>query len=272
MKYPLMLGSQGLAKKTIELNKIGKTYGDTVLFKDFTYTVNRDDRIGIIGPNGAGKTTLLNVIIGSLELSTGSVEIGDTINIGYFSQEAKDMPLDIKGIDYIKDTAEYIKTESGYQLSASVMLERFLFDDELQYAPISSMSGGERRRLYLLKTLMLAPPNVLILDEPTNDLDIDTLKILEAYIDDFSGIVIAVSHDRYFLDRVCNKIFSFETNHEIVPITGNYSDYQNYRKNHMTLSTTVPSNNNSDGTSVKEKKLRKSKPNRSRDLPREERL
>lgn len=256
----ISVGFTRLGKKTIELYDIGKSYGDTVLFGDFTYTVGRDDRIGIIGDNGAGKTTLLNSIIGHLPLTTGHVEIGDTVNIGYFSQEADDMPLDMKGIDFIKETAEYIRTEDGYRMSASVMMERFLFDDELQHAPISSMSGGERRRLYLLKTLMLAP-NVLILDEPTNDLDIDTLKVLEAYLDDFKGIVITVSHDRYFLDRTCNKIFSFEGSGRIVPFVGNYSDYQIYKAEHLTESITGSQTvNDTKPPSQKTVKVKEDKP------------
>lgn len=222
------VGFTRLGRKTIELNAMGKSYDDIVLFKDVSYHVLPDDRIGIIGPNGAGKTTLLNTIIGRIPLSSGTVDLGPTLNIGYFSQDAADMDISLRAIDYIKDTAEYINAENGHKISASVMMERFLFDDELQHAPISSMSGGERRRLYLLKTLMLAP-NVLILDEPTNDLDIDTLKVLEAYIDDFKGIVITVSHDRYFLDRICDKIFSFEHNGLVNIYTGNYSEYQAWK-------------------------------------------
>lgn len=224
----LSVGYTRLGKKTIELQNISKSYDDLTLFKDFSYTFHPEDRVGIIGPNGAGKTTLLKSILGKIPLTTGIVEMGPTLNISYFSQEAKDMDHSLKAIDYIKETAEFITTKSGHKLSASVMLEKFLFDDELQYAPISSMSGGEKRRLYLLKTLMMAP-NVIVLDEPTNDLDIDTLKVLEAYLDDFNGIVVAVSHDRYFLDRVCDKIFSFEDNGRIVTFTGNYTDYQIYK-------------------------------------------
>jgi len=222
------VGFSRLGKKTIELEAITKAYEDHLLFENFSHTVLKEDRIGIIGPNGAGKTTLLNSIIGQVSLTSGKVDLGPTLNIGYFSQEAEEMDTSLRGIEYIKETAEYITAENGHKISASVMMEKFLFDDELQYAPISSMSGGEQRRLYLLKILMMAP-NVLILDEPTNDLDIDTLKVLEGYIDDFKGIVITVSHDRYFLDRVCNKIFSFEGQGQVVVYTGNYSDYQAYK-------------------------------------------
>lgn len=228
------VGFTRLGKKTIELEAMTKAYDSTLLFKDFSYTVLKEDRIGIIGPNGAGKTTLLNSIIGQVPLTSGHVDLGPTLNIGYFSQEAEEMDTSLRGIDYIKETAEYITAENGHKISASVMMEKFLFDDELQYAPISSMSGGEQRRLYLLKILMMAP-NVLILDEPTNDLDIDTLKVLEGYIDDFKGIVITVSHDRYFLDRVCNKIFSFEGQGQVVVYTGNYSEYQAYKAENLKL-------------------------------------
>jgi ATP-binding cassette subfamily F protein uup len=228
----ISVGYTRLGKKTIELTSVKKSYDDLLLFEGLSYTFLPDDRVGIIGPNGAGKTTLLNGILGNVPLTDGKIEHGPTLNISYFSQEAQDMDETLRAIDYIKETAEYISTEDGYKLSASAMMERFLFDSELQYAPISSMSGGEKRRLYLLKNLMMAP-NVLVLDEPTNDLDIDTLKVLEAYLDDFKGIVIVVSHDRYFLDRVCNKIFSFETDGQVVVFTGNYSEYMAYKEIHL---------------------------------------
>lgn len=251
----ISVGFTRLGKKTIELVSIGKSYEDNCLFKDFSYNILADDRIGIIGANGAGKTTLLNTIIKKNPLTTGSIELGPTLIISYFSQDAEDMDTSLRGIDYIKETAEYISTESGHTLSASVMMEKFLFDDELQHAPISSMSGGERRRLYLLKTLMLAP-NVLILDEPTNDLDIDTLKVLEAYIDDFKGIVLSVSHDRYFLDRVCTKIFSFEGEGQIVPYTGNYSEYQAYKAEHVTNTPIAAKPKTTKAIKVKEEKVK----------------
>lgn len=250
------VGFTRLGKKTIELEAITKAYGPMPLFKDFSYTVLPDDRIGIIGPNGAGKTTLLNSIIGQVPLTDGAVALGPTLNIGYFSQEAQDMDTRLRAIDYIKETAEYITGEKGNRISASIMMEKFLFDDELQHAPISSMSGGERRRLYLLKILMMAP-NVLILDEPTNDLDIDTLKVLEAYIDDFKGIVITVSHDRYFLDRVCNKIFSFEGEGTVVVYTGNYSTYQDYKVENLSLSKATTQS--PEKTTLKQGKLKQKK-------------
>lgn len=252
------VGFTRLGKKTIELEAITKAYGPTPLFKDFSYTVLSEDRIGIIGPNGAGKTTLLNSLIGQVPLTDGTVALGPTLNIGYFSQEAEDMDTRLRAIDYIKETAEYITGERGNRISASTMMEKFLFDDELQHAPISSMSGGEQRRLYLLKILMMAP-NVLILDEPTNDLDIDTLKVLEAYIDDFKGIVITVSHDRYFLDRVCNKIFSFEGEGTVVVYTGNYSTYQDYKAENLALNkvtTQNPEKATPKQGKIKQKKLK----------------
>lgn len=220
------VGFTRLGKKTVVLDHIAKGFDGVTLFKDLEYTLLSNDRLGIIGPNGTGKSTLLNLIVGRLTPDAGNIEIGDTVKIGYFSQEATEMNLNLKSIDYIKETAEYIPTATGYQLSASQMLERFLFTGEMQHAPIHSLSGGERRRLYLLKILMEAP-NLLILDEPTNDLDIDTLKVLESYIDDFKGIVISVSHDRYFLDRICTTILSFEPQ-GIVIHTGNYEDYKEY--------------------------------------------
>lgn len=224
----ISVGYTRMGKKTIILENLAKGFDDIRLFQGVNYTFLPTDRLGIIGPNGAGKSTLLNVIAGKLEADQGQVEIGETIKIGYFSQEAKDMDIRLRSIDYIKETAEYVETEDGMRVSASQMMEKFLMDGEMQYAPIHSLSGGEKRRLYLLKVLMEAP-NVLILDEPTNDLDIDTLKVLESYIDDFKGIVITVSHDRYFLNRVCNVVMGFEQD-GIILHRGNYDDYQVYAK------------------------------------------
>ena len=190
---------------------------------DFSYIVLRDDRIGFIGPNGCGKSTLMKMIMGILQPDEGNITIGDTVKIGYFAQENEDMTGDIRVIDYIRNVAEYIQTTKG-QASASQMLDRFLFPPELQYTPLDKLSGGEQRRLYLLKVLMEAP-NVLILDEPTNDLDIQTLTILEDYLDTFAGIVITVSHDRYFLDRIVNRIFAFEEGGHLKQYEGGYTDY-----------------------------------------------
>ena len=215
--------SSRLGKTTIELEHISKGFGDKQLINDFSYIVLRDDRIGFIGPNGCGKSTLMKMIMGILQPDEGNITIGDTVKIGYFAQENEDMTGDIRVIDYIRNVAEYIQTTKG-QASASQMLDRFLFPPELQYTPLDKLSGGEQRRLYLLKVLMEAP-NVLILDEPTNDLDIQTLTILEDYLDTFAGIVITVSHDRYFLDRIVNRIFAFEEGGHLKQYEGGYTDY-----------------------------------------------
>lgn len=212
-----------MGKKTIELHHISKSYGEKKLIEDFDYIVLKNQRLGIIGPNGCGKSTLMKIITGRLKPDHGEVEIGDTIQIGYFAQEAEAMDKAQRVIDYIKETAEYVPTRDG-RITASQMLERFLFDPVMQYTPIEKLSGGEKRRLYLLKILMEAP-NVLILDEPTNDLDIPTLTILEDYLESFSGIVITVSHDRYFLDNVVDRIFAFEGDGILKQYEGGYTDY-----------------------------------------------
>lgn len=212
-----------MGNKTIILEGISKSYEGKTLFKDFSYIAGKLDRIGIIGPNGCGKSTLLKCITGEVTPDTGSIEIGQTIKIGYFGQENEALDESKRVIDYIKDTAEFIRTSDGLT-SASVMCDRFLFNPEMQYAPISKLSGGEKRRLYLLRVLM-EQPNVIILDEPTNDLDIQTLRILEDYLDGFAGIIITVSHDRYFLDRVVTRIFAFEENGCLFQSEGGYSDY-----------------------------------------------
>lgn len=220
-----------MGNKTIILEDISKGYGDRTLFKNFTYTFNKLDRIGIIGPNGCGKSTLLKCIIGDIPIDSGNIEIGQTINIGYFGQENEfdksSWDDEMRVIDYVKETAEYIETTEG-TVSASAMCERFLFNADMQYAPLRKLSGGEKRRLYLLKVLMTAP-NVIILDEPTNDLDIQTLRILEDYLDSFAGIVLTVSHDRYFLDRVVTRIFSFEVGASLQQSEGGYSDYLEHK-------------------------------------------
>ncbi len=212
-----------MGKKTLEIDHISKSYGNKKIISDFTYYTIRNERIGIIGENGCGKTTLLRIILGLEPADSGTVTIGETIKIGYFSQMVEDMNPEERVIDYVKNVAEYIRTSKG-TTTASQMCERFLFGPETQYNPIGKLSGGERRRLYLLKVLMGAP-NVLILDEPTNDLDITTLAILEDYLDVFEGIVITVSHDRFFLDRVVNRIFAFEGNGIITQYEGGYTDY-----------------------------------------------
>lgn len=213
-----------LGRTTVEVKGISKTYADKALMKDFTYIFLKSDRVGIVGPNGSGKSTLMKILAGWVKPDSGTVEIGQTVKIGYFSQENEAMDESLKVIDYIKNAAEYVKTKDG-SISASQMLERFLFPSEIQYTAISRLSGGEKRRLYLLRILMEAP-NVILLDEPTNDLDIQTLTILEDYLDTFAGIVIAVSHDRYFLDRVVNRIFAFEGQGKVTQYEGGFTDYQ----------------------------------------------
>ena len=212
-----------MGNKTIEIRNLAKSYGDKCLFRDFSYMFLKNDRIGIIGPNGCGKSTLLKILTGELEPDEGSVEIGQTIKMSCFSQENEKLPSSGTVIDAVKETGEYVRTADGL-ITASAMCERFLFSKGKQYTPIEKLSGGEKRRLYLLRILMEAP-NVLILDEPTNDLDIQTLQILEDYLDHFSGIVIAVSHDRYFLDRVVNRIFSFEGDGHLHQSEGGYEEY-----------------------------------------------
>ncbi|AFQ45871.1 ABC-F family ATP-binding cassette domain-containing protein [Desulfosporosinus meridiei] len=219
-------GSSRLGKKILECKEVRKGFPERgLLIKNFNYVLLRDDRIGIIGPNGSGKSTLLNLITGNLMPDSGSIELGSTVNIGYFSQENTELDPNIRVIDEIKSIAEVIPTADGGSISASQMLERFLFPPAVQWTQIGKLSGGEKRRLYLLRILMGAP-NVLLLDEPTNDLDIQTLTILENYLEDFPGAVIAVSHDRYFLDRVTDKIFLFKGAGEIQSFVGNYSDYR----------------------------------------------
>lgn len=213
-----------LGQKIIELKDLYKSYGAKQILNGFTYTFQKDDRIGVVGDNGVGKTTLLNILIGKVELDGGTVEMGETVKLAYFSQQIEEMDESLRAIEYIKETAEIVTTSDGHQISASQMMETFLFPSTLQWTPIQKLSGGEKRRLFLMKILMEAP-NVLVLDEPTNDIDIDTLKVLEAYIDDFRGPVITVSHDRYFLDRICNKIFHMDGTGNVIQYTGNYFDY-----------------------------------------------
>ena len=215
--------SSRLGKKTIELSHISKRYGERTLFDDFSFIFLRNDRVGILGPNGCGKTTLIRVMTGIIPPDGGTVTIGDTVKIGYYAQESECMDMQERVIDYVRDTAEYIQTDDGY-VTASQMCEKFLFEGSMQYAEIGRLSGGERRRLYLLKVLMGAP-NVLILDEPTNDLDIQTLCILEDYLDSFPGIVITVSHDRYFLDRVVRRMLTFDSRGGIHLYNGSYTEF-----------------------------------------------
>lgn len=216
-----------MGRTTIELADVCKAYGERTLIDAFTYIFLKNDRIGIVGPNGCGKSTLLRMIAGVLAPDSGSITVGQTIRIGYFSQESEYMDESLTAIDYIKEVGEYIRTSDG-TVTASAMMERFLFDGTMQWSRIAKLSGGEKRRLYLLRVLM-SEPNVLILDEPTNDLDIRTLEVLEDYLDAFDGIVITVSHDRYFLDRVVRRIFAFEGGGRLRQYEGGYSDYLNAR-------------------------------------------
>lgn len=220
--------SSRLGKKTLELVGLSKSYGEKCLLQNFSYAFRRQDRIGFVGPNGCGKTTLMKMIMGLEKPDQGEVIIGPTVKIGYFSQENEYLNPRQRVIDYIRDTAEYVQTEEG-SVSASSMLERFLFNSTLQYSLIEKLSGGEKRRLYLLKVLMEAP-NILILDEPTNDLDIQTLAILEDYLERFPGILITVSHDRYFLDKAVDRIFVFEGDGKMRQYEGGYSDYLESRQ------------------------------------------
>ncbi|MBP2635712.1 MAG: ettA [Firmicutes bacterium] len=219
------VGASRLGRKIIELSHIDKEYEGKTLIEDFNYIVLKNDRVGIIGPNGSGKSTLLNLIAGRLAADCGLVDIGQTVKIGYFSQESTEMNQDLRVIEYIKEEAHFLPTADGGTISAGQLLERFLFPPSQQWTPISKLSGGEKRRLFLLRILMSAP-NVLLLDEPTNDLDVQTLSILEDYLEDFPGVVVVVSHDRYFLDRLVEKLFVFEGQGKITQYPGNYSDYQ----------------------------------------------
>lgn len=215
-----------LGKTVIELENVGMVYNGLDYIKDFSYILLRNDRVGIVGPNGAGKSTLMDIIAGRLAPTSGSITVGQTVKIGYFSQHSEFPDSSQKVLEYIKEANNYIETADGSRISAAQMLERFLFPPELQWVPVNKLSGGEKRRLYLLRVLMTAP-NVLLLDEPTNDLDIPTLSVLEDYLDSFAGAVIAVSHDRYFLDRFANKIFALQPGGTLRQFVGGYSDYEN---------------------------------------------
>ena len=244
--------SSRLGKTIVELKAISKAYGDKVLIKDFTYLFLKGDRIGFVGPNGCGKTTLMKMIDSRVRPDAGEIVIGQTVKIGYYTQEIEEneaagvayMNPNDKVIDYIRNVAEYVRTEDG-QVSASAMLERFLFTADQQYSPIAKLSGGEKRRLNLLRVLMGAP-NVLILDEPTNDLDIKTLQILEDYLDNYQGVVITVSHDRYFLDRVVRRIFAFEGDGVLRQYEGGYTDYENRKQEEGTASENAEATHRSD--------------------------
>ncbi|KRE22719.1 ABC-F family ATP-binding cassette domain-containing protein [Paenibacillus sp. Soil522] len=224
-KMDVSVASTRLGRKIVEIEEVTKRFGDRTLIRDFSYIAVPEDRVGIVGRNGSGKSTLLKLITGQLLPDEGTVELGATVKLGWFSQEHEDMDQSLRVIEYIREGAEQVKTADGSTISAGQMLERFLFSPTMQWTPISKLSGGEKRRLQLLRVLMNAP-NVLLLDEPTNDLDISTLTVLEDYLDDFPGVVFVVSHDRYFLDRTVDKIVAFEGDGVITHHTGNYSDYQ----------------------------------------------
>ncbi|QUH25274.1 ABC-F family ATP-binding cassette domain-containing protein [Serpentinicella alkaliphila] len=224
-RLEISVGSSRLGKKVIEIDNISKSYDDRVIINNFEYIVQKDDRVGVVGPNGSGKTTLISLITGKIKPDKGEIRVGETVKIGLFSQETDHMDESQRVIEYIKEVAEFVTTADGDKITASQMLERFLFPGPLQWTPIGKLSGGERRRLYLLKVLMEAP-NVLVLDEPTNDLDTETLMILEDYLEEFPGAVITVSHDRYFLDKVVEKIFFIDKGGNIIQNNGNFSDFK----------------------------------------------
>lgn len=257
--------STRLGKKTIELSDICKSFGEKKVIDDFTYIFLRDDRIGIIGKNGCGKSTLMKIITGNLKPDSGSVEIGDTVRIGYFMQENEPLDEKMTVLEFVRSIGEYVTTATG-KATASQMCEKFLFGPKSQWTPISKLSGGEKRRLYLLSVLMSAP-NVLILDEPTNDLDIETLEILEDYLDGFAGIVIVVSHDRYFLDRTVDRIFSFEGSGRLKQYEGGFSDYYEKKQAENGIASdgatqSVKEAVSGDTTSAKPKKYYKERENK----------
>ena len=239
-----------MGKKTIELKHVSKKYGNQILVEDFNYILLKNQKLGIIGPNGCGKSTLMKLMAGLVEPDSGTVEMGETIKIGYFAQEEQEMDDRQRVIDYVKDIAEYINTKDG-KISASQMLERFLFTPDMQYAPIGKLSGGEKRRLYLLGVLS-SEINVLLLDEPGNNLDIPTLTILEDYLNSFAGIVVTVSHDRYFLDNVVDRIFEFTGNGKLQQYEGGYTDYLNVKKRESASTQFTDKTENSRGNLPKD--------------------
>jgi ABC transport system ATP-binding/permease protein len=247
-KVDIATPTRRMGKKVIELTNVSKAYEGRTFIKNFTYEFSPEDRIGIIGGNGVGKSTLMDIITGRLQPDSGKVDIGSTIHIGYFDQNSEALFTAMNDkqrvIDYIKEEGEFIKIADGSQISASQMLERFLFPGSQQYAPVENLSGGEKRRLFLLRVLMGAP-NVLILDEPTNDLDVQTLSVLEEYLEDFAGCVLVVSHDRYFLDRVVDTIFAFEPGGTLRQYPGNYSTYLDFKKSEEKSSSSTSTDNSS---------------------------
>ena len=228
-KIDISVGTSRLGRKIIEINNISKSFDRIKLIDNFSYTVLRDDRVGILGANGLGKSTLLNIISGQVDPDNGSVDIGETVKLGVFSQETTHLDDNQRGIDFIKEGGEFVTTSDGSKITAGQMMERFMFPKDLQWNPIGKLSGGEKRRLHLLRVLMESP-NVLLLDEPTNDLDIQTLAVLEDYIEEFEGAVIIISHDRYLLDKIVEKVFVFEGNGKIRQYTGNYQYFKSQKE------------------------------------------
>ncbi|MEC4894718.1 MAG: ABC-F family ATP-binding cassette domain-containing protein [Oscillatoria sp. PMC 1051.18] len=266
-KVDISTATRRIGKKVIELENISKSYDGRTLINNFTYNFNPEDRIGIIGSNGAGKSTLMDIISGRIEPDSGKVEIGSTIHIGYFDQHSDDLAghENQRVIEYLKSVAELVKTADGSVITASQMLERFLFPPNQQYAPINKLSGGEKRRLFLLRVLMSAP-NVLIFDEPTNDLDVQTLAVLEEYLEDFNGCVIVVSHDRYFLDRTVETIFAFESGGNLRQYPGNYSVYLDYKQAEEAKETQENQPKNTSQASPKKAQTQKPKSEKPRKL------
>ncbi|AOT70768.1 ABC-F family ATP-binding cassette domain-containing protein [Geosporobacter ferrireducens] len=260
-RLEISIAGSRLGKKVVELEHIYKAFDEKTVIEDFSYILLRNDRVGILGPNGTGKTTFINILSGKIKPDSGKIEIGETVKIGLFSQETDHMDDHARVIEYIREGSEYLTTADGLKITASQMLERFLFPPSMQWAPIGKLSGGEKRRLYLLRVLMEGP-NVLLLDEPTNDLDIETLTILEDYLEDFQGAVIAVSHDRYFLDKVAEKIFVFTGKGRIRQYTGNYTEF---KENHIGDLQNTPIENKTAGKD-REKESRNNHPSNKNQL------
>jgi ATP-binding cassette subfamily F protein uup len=260
-KLDICLATSRLGKKVIELDHVSKSFAETTVLDDFSMIIGQGERIGIIGNNGLGKSSLLNLITGRIKPDQGQIDIGETVRIGYFSQKSETMDQNLKAIEYIRELAETVTDSSGQQISAAQMMETFLFDRDKQWVYIKKLSGGEQRRLYLMG-ILIQKPNVLLFDEPTNDLDLETLAILESYLDEFPGSVITVSHDRYFLDRTCDKIIAFTGSGQTSIQTGNYSDYlakksvpdQAAEKALKKTASRQPRENNRKGLTYKEKR------------------
>ena len=253
-KLEINLSTSRLGKKIMALDQVTKKYGAKTIIENFSYVIVKEDRIGIIGKNGAGKSTLLNIMASKVTIDSGNIEMGETVKIGYYSQQNEELNENLRVIDYIKEKKEYIKMQDGTMVSASKLLEQFLFEPRMHYTPISRLSGGEKRRLYLLGVL-IEDINMLLLDEPTNDIDIQTLQVLEEYIDNFDGPVVVVSHDRYFLDKISEKIFELEDNGHITNYPGNYSDY--IMKKREDTSDTIKNHEKKEKETIRKQKTAK---------------